>query len=268
MSHVNSSYGRLASAWAPGLFRSRAAPLAPAPLGTAVSAAEWPESLPVNTATVPWVLVARLGARAPATFDCGMMVSACDQDRVYRIDPVVVSNLDELLRRCGAHAPRVLVIDGALTVEAGAGALQHLRRRLPATDVLVAWDCPPRNAFELAVRVQARGSVDWSLTADQLTRALDAVMAGEVWFPRPVLQSLYLALMDAQRAPSAPANCPAEAIAGALTEREVEVFTLMRRGMTNKQMAERLDISVNTIKKHLASVFEKRGLHGRRQERD
>jgi DNA-binding CsgD family transcriptional regulator len=42
----------------------------------------------------------------------------------------------------------------------------------------------------------------------------------------------------------------------------------MRRGMTNKQMAERLDISVNTIKKHLASVFEKRGLHGRRQEFD
>ena len=42
----------------------------------------------------------------------------------------------------------------------------------------------------------------------------------------------------------------------------------MRRGMTNLQIAERLDISVNTVKKHLARVFEKRGLRGRRQERD
>ena len=51
-----------------------------------------------------------------------------------------------------------------------------------------------------------------------------------------------------------------------LTAREDEVLSLMRRGMTNKQIAERLDISVNTVKKHLAHLFAKYGLHGRRQQ--
>jgi DNA-binding NarL/FixJ family response regulator len=241
----------------------------PMPLRPASSPADWPEPLAISpSAGAPWVLVARCGARAPATFDCGLMASAGDDDRIYRIDPIVLSNLDELDLNCRTHAPRVLVIDGALITKASTGALRRLRRRLPATDVLVAWDSPPRNAFELAVRLLARGSVDWAISASQLARALDAVMAGEVWFPRPVLQSLYLSLIEAQRVANEPLNSPATPAADALTGREAEVFALMRRGMTNKQMAERLDISVNTVKTHLAHVFEKRGLHGRRQERD
>ncbi len=43
---------------------------------------------------------------------------------------------------------------------------------------------------------------------------------------------------------------------------------LMRRGLTNKVIATRLGISVNTVKKHLSSVFDKRGLHRRRQTFD
>ena len=39
----------------------------------------------------------------------------------------------------------------------------------------------------------------------------------------------------------------------------------MRRGLSNKRIAERLGVSANTIKKHLAHMFEKRGLHGPRQ---
>ena len=53
---------------------------------------------------------------------------------------------------------------------------------------------------------------------------------------------------------------------GRLTAREDEVLLLMRRGMTNKQIAGRLDISVNTVKKHCAHVFAKHGLRGRRQQ--
>ena len=51
----------------------------------------------------------------------------------------------------------------------------------------------------------------------------------------------------------------------ALTTRELQAITLMRQGLSNKQIAERLNISVNTVKKHLAHAFEKRGLHNRRQ---
>ena len=49
-----------------------------------------------------------------------------------------------------------------------------------------------------------------------------------------------------------------------LTAREDEVLSLMNRDMSNKQIAEQLGISVNTVKKHLAHVFAKQGQHSRR----
>jgi DNA-binding NarL/FixJ family response regulator len=45
-------------------------------------------------------------------------------------------------------------------------------------------------------------------------------------------------------------------------------MALMRRGLSNKQIADRLRISVNTAKKHVSNALEKRGLHKRRQAFD
>jgi DNA-binding NarL/FixJ family response regulator len=48
-----------------------------------------------------------------------------------------------------------------------------------------------------------------------------------------------------------------------LTLREVEVLTLLARGSTNKEIAESLVISANTVKRHLQAIFEKLGVHTR-----
>ena len=48
-----------------------------------------------------------------------------------------------------------------------------------------------------------------------------------------------------------------------LTEREREVLTLLAGGMTNKEIAERLVVTTNTVKRHLKAVFEKLGVHTR-----
>jgi DNA-binding NarL/FixJ family response regulator len=50
---------------------------------------------------------------------------------------------------------------------------------------------------------------------------------------------------------------------GALTEREREVLNLLAQGLTNKEIAEKLVITTNTVKRHLKSVFEKLGVHTR-----
>lgn len=220
-------------------------------------------SQPVNAASAPWVLVARRAARAHAPFDCSLLASARREGRVYRIDPVAPDDLAELEQLCQRRAPRVLVVDAGLIQAAGAAAFQHLQRRLPATDCIVGWDAPPIELDATALS-RARGCIEWASTPDQLIRALDAVMAGELWFPRAVMESLYLTLIAALAPGAAPT--PSADSSAALTARESEVLALMRRGLTNKQIAERLDISANTVKKHLAHVFDKRGLHGRRQE--
>ena len=58
------------------------------------------------------------------------------------------------------------------------------------------------------------------------------------------------------------ASRPSNELAG-LTEREREVLELLARGMTNKEIAEKLVITTNTVKRHLKSIFEKLGIHTR-----
>jgi RNA polymerase sigma factor (sigma-70 family) len=49
----------------------------------------------------------------------------------------------------------------------------------------------------------------------------------------------------------------------ALTDREREVLDLLAIGLTNKQIAEKLVITTNTVKRHLKSIFEKLDVHTR-----
>jgi len=50
---------------------------------------------------------------------------------------------------------------------------------------------------------------------------------------------------------------------GALTEREREVLDLLAQGLTNKEIAEKLVITTNTVKRHLKAIFEKLNVHTR-----
>jgi RNA polymerase sigma factor (sigma-70 family) len=50
---------------------------------------------------------------------------------------------------------------------------------------------------------------------------------------------------------------------GALTEREREVLSLLAQGLTNKEIAEKLVITTNTVKRHLKAIFEKLDVHTR-----
>lgn len=50
---------------------------------------------------------------------------------------------------------------------------------------------------------------------------------------------------------------------GCLTDREREVIELLARGLTNKDIAEALVISDNTVKRHLKAIFEKLDVHTR-----
>lgn len=272
MNHVDSAFGRLASAWS--LAGAGRAPVSvsgvetkstperivPAALSrNAVSVALIVE--PIDSPSVPWVMVARHKLRPPSAFDCGLLASAHLDERVYRIDPIVVDGIGELETHWRARSPRLLLLDIELIRNGGSGAMEQLRRRLPGTDFLLGCE-GSMTGLDVTTFRHVRGCIDWALSSEQLTRALDGVMSGELWFPRSVMQSVCLDLLEGSHT----ASDRGGPVAGALTAREREVLTLMRLGLTNKQIGERLDISVNTVKKHLGQVFEKRGLHRRRQD--
>jgi DNA-binding NarL/FixJ family response regulator len=264
MHQFDLAFRRLASAWSPVSTKTTGAEGSAGQIDS--TANHPPTHPPIHLAASPTVMITRGMKRLPAVFDIGRLVSPRDPECVYRLEPTVVAGLDELEQLCHLHAPRVLLVDIGLIHSAGVDAVQHLRRRLPATDWILGFDPPLATEIEPALFNQTRGCISWAADPDHLARALDAVLAGGLWFPRSVMQTLYLWLLEAG-APGCKSP-PASGWADDLTSRETEVLALMRRGLTNRQIAERLSISCNTVKKHLAHIFEKRGLHGRRQECD
>lgn len=159
-----------------------------------------------------------------------------------------------------SRAPHLVLLDVGLLDQLGVEAALQLRRRHPAIDWMLGWRAPGPRWTEWIVRCQARR---------EILRAIEAVLAGEVWFSRATMQQVYVQLLEAQRA-SLLGGGTADALAQAevhppLTTREQEVMALMHQGLTNKQIAQRIGVSPNTVKKHLAHVFQKFGLHSRRQ---
>lgn len=165
------------------------------------------------------------------------------------------------------HAPRAVVIDAPLCEVLGPAALRQARRRFPTIDWLIAWEHASPRWLPLLIETQARGAVEGTDPSAQLARALGAVMDGQLWFSRPVLQWLHAELLRNVAAADVAAQvaAPAQVAKEPLSAREAESIALMRLGLTNKEIGDRLNISVNTVKKHLGHAFEKMGLHTRRQ---
>ena len=140
--------------------------------------------------------------------------------------------------------------------------LLHLRRQFPAVYWVLAWRKKSSQWVDLVVKFQARGCVDCD-DIRSVPRAIDAVLSGDIWFPRWLTHALYAAVLSTIHV--TPAETAMAGSGAALTQREAEAVELMRQGLTNKEIASRLQVSVNTVKKHLKHAFDKRGLHSRRQ---
>jgi len=210
------------------------------------------------------VLVATSAGRASPWAGQSLLASRQRVDWMYQVEHAQMKSIFDLEARCGQQAPRLVLVDIALVSPERVDRLDDLRRRLPATDWLLGWEAPSMTGLDAAIRSQARGCVEWTASAEQFAQSLDVVLMGILGFPGPVLQALYLSVLRSKAA-GGPASPCAISPANRLTAREDEVLSLMHRDMTNKQIAERLGISVNTVKKHLAHVFAKQGQHSRRR---
>jgi DNA-binding NarL/FixJ family response regulator len=163
--------------------------------------------------------------------------------------------------------PRLLFIDVELCTLIGPAATRHLRHLRPKTDWVLVWPAPSPRWYDTVLNTHARGGIAWDIGATELHRAIDALLAGELWFPRTVMRALYDSLLCATCATPGCDMTPGTRgkSIGVLTSRESESVMLMRQGLTNKEIAARLGISVNTVKKRLSSAFGKQGLRSRRQ---
>jgi len=132
-------------------------------------------------------------------------------------------------------------------------------KRLPAvTGPAVALASMP--AYEQAVRLlQAgvRGYGNRYMHQDNLLRAVTAVREGQVWLPPTIINQMIAVIPQNGNGRNRPD------FSEKLSKREEEVVRWVTSGLSNKEIADELFISIRTVKAHLTSIFGKTGFRDR-----
>jgi two-component system invasion response regulator UvrY len=141
--------------------------------------------------------------------------------------------------------PDVLLLDITLPDRSGFDVLNDLRSLETSPLVVVlTWHTEPSYAAR-AIAAGAHGYVNKGVEPKDLLEAIRAVSRGEQVIPPGVEQ--LLASGDGHPA-------------SALTAREQQVMEMLGRGLTNREIAEHLDISIKTVDTHRGHVLKKLGL--------
>jgi DNA-binding NarL/FixJ family response regulator len=168
----------------------------------------------------------------------------------------------EAVRRAGATAPHVLVLDLNLPGLPGVQVCRELVCGDAGPRVLVLSASGEHQDVLEAVKSGATGYLLKSAAREELIDAVRRTAAGEPVFT-PGLAGLVLG--EYRRLAVAPhaSAAPHEPDIPRLTERETEVLRLVAKGLTYRQIAERLVISHRTVQNHVQNTLGKLQLHNR-----
>lgn len=153
-------------------------------------------------------------------------------------------------RRAAVVKPQVVLMDMRLSDGSGAEATTQVLAVSPATRVLVLSASDERDDVLEAVKAGATGYLVKSASKAELADAVRATGEGRAVFT-PGLAGLVLG--EHRRMAKTPGADPA----AGLTERETEILRYVAKGLTAKQIAERLTLSHRTVENHVQATFRK-----------
>ena len=168
----------------------------------------------------------------------------------------VISKVQEL-------DPDVLLLDLRMPNLDGLAALQALQQTNKRTRVIVLTASEDKNEFVQAMKLGCSGIVLKQTAPDLIVKSIRKVNAGEIWLDShttaAVMRQFSTHLDNAtgsQGGGKGRERSP-------LSTREREIVALVAQGYKNKEMAEKMFISEQTVKNHLHNIFDKLGVSDR-----
>jgi DNA-binding NarL/FixJ family response regulator len=151
--------------------------------------------------------------------------------------------------------PAIVLLDLKMTPMDGFEVLSQLQSGGSTAKPIVLTASEDEQDYVEAVRRGARGIVLKAAASDRLLEGIRKVHRGEMWIDQRVAA-------DVMKAMSEPRPVT-RAERAQLTARELEIVSLVAQGFRNKEIADKLSISEQTVKNHLHNIFDKLGVSDR-----
>lgn len=167
----------------------------------------------------------------------------------------------EVLQVVQEKEPDVVILDLRMPNLDGLSALQALQQLNKKAKVIILTASEDKNEFVQAMKLGCSGIVLKQTAPELIIKSIRKVYAGEIW-----LDSHTTAAVMRQF------SSPGEMMSGGsgksrerspLSQREREIVSLVAQGYKNKEMAEKMFISEQTVKNHLHNIFDKLGVSDR-----
>ena len=168
----------------------------------------------------------------------------------------------EAIEKAAELAPDVIVMDLNMPQCNGLEATQVLQARMPQINILVLTVSENEADLFRAIKFGATGYILKNTEPEELVQAIAHIAQGGVIISPVMAAKLLTEFKGSATGVKAKAAVDEEA---ALSPREDEVLRLVAQGATNKEIADSLFISENTVKTHLRNIMDKLHLANRSQ---
>ena len=171
----------------------------------------------------------------------------------------------EVLEVLDEHQPDILLLDLKMPGLDGLTALQKLQNSRTKTKVIVLTASEDKNQFVQAMKFGTSGIVLKQTATELLIKSIRKVHAGEIWLDSHTTAAVIRQFVanDEIPQPAPPVAAPRDRERSPLSQREREIVALVAQGFKNKEMAEKMFISEQTVKNHLHNIFDKLGVSDR-----
>jgi len=191
---------------------------------------------------------------------CGLVAAGLKRHSHFEVVGCVAS-VDELLRLINDTAPEVALISSTLRdgILSGLSALPEIHSKYPEMRLVLLIDRSEPEVVVQAFRGGARGVFARSESHfERLCKCVLCVHQGQIWAKTQQLEFIIDALAQASPVRVVDANG-----ANLLTKREEDLVRLVADGLGNRDIAQRLNLSENTVKNYMFHIFNKLGISNR-----
>ena len=166
---------------------------------------------------------------------------------------------NDAVRKVSEFVPDVVLMDVRMPGIDGIEATRRIAEAVPTTKIVMLTVSDEESDLYEAIKAGASGYLLKEISIEEVSTAVRAVVAGQSLISPSMASKLLTEFTNLSKRADERTTVPTPR----LTDRELEVLRLVAQGKSNREIAEDLFISENTVKNHVRNILEKLHLHTR-----